>query len=587
MKKKNLLFVAAAMVMAGCASDDMIGDNNATQSDNQVIGFNMSTPAMTRADDLTGSNAATKLGNEFIVWGEKNESTKSNSNYAIDATQNNADLVFKNYVVLYGANTANTTTSNTKDWEYVNVSHANYDAHVNPTVGSGVTQTIKYWDAKASDYTFTAISADDGKINSGDIQIKKITSSESTTPSVYDKGYEITVTSEDAASSIYVSDRVNITQAVLSTNNEENKYGGHVKFTFRNFLTKIRFGFYETIPGYDVQIKDVTYGSVKNGTSDFGVNSGFYAMPDGSTTSTKFIVTYENGDNGTTANKAQIKADDTATKATSMKFGTNLFTASNRNLAETSALPTYDKTGTGSETYTSILPNPDNQTNMTFKISYKLISKDTKEEIEVNDQDVTVPYQYCKWKSNYAYTYIFKISDQSAKLYPITFDACVVQDETGKQETITEVGEPSITTFATRTTGGITNYVTGENEYKANDVIYATILESGKVVTLSNSNVELYTVTSSDETNFKITESSVANALAHSSVTGKITYQKVTLDDTNSFVAKVPAEDGSDITLDNSGKALTWTPTAAATYAIQYKGTDNKLYYKIVKVVAQ
>ena len=163
MEKKNLLFVAAAMVMAGCASDDMIGDNAATQSDNQVIGFNMSTPAMTRADDLTGSNAATKLGNEFIVWGEKNESTKSNSNYAIDATQNNADLVFKNYVVLYGANTANTTTSNTKDWEYVNVSHANYDAHVNPTVGSGVTQTIKYWDAKASDYTFTAISADDGK----------------------------------------------------------------------------------------------------------------------------------------------------------------------------------------------------------------------------------------------------------------------------------------------------------------------------------------------------------------------------------------------------------------------------------------
>lgn len=384
-----------------------------------------------------------------------------------------------------------------------------------------------------------------------------------------------------------MSDRVNITQAVLSTNNEENKYGGHVKFTFRNFLTKIRFGFYETIPGYDVQIKDVTYGSVKNGTSDFGVNSGFYAMPDGSTTSTKFIVTYENGDNGTTANKAQIKADDTATKATSMEFGTNLFTA-NLNLAETSAGPTYSKGGTGSATYTSILPNPDNKTNMTFKISYKLISKDTKEEIEVNNQDVTVPYQYCQWKSNYAYTYIFKISDQSAKLYPITFDACVVQDETGKQETITEVGEPSITTFATTTdANGKKIYRTGADEYKAGDVIYATVLENGGLQTLSTDanscNVKLYTVETSDATNFPITESSVANAISTTS-TGK---KKITVTDaTGTVTTTVPAEDGSTITL-TSGNVLTWTPTAAATYAIQYKGTDNKLYYKIVKVVAQ
>ena len=59
------------MVMAGCASDDMIGDNNATQSDNQVIGFNFNMPTTTRAEQNAGD--AKTLNYEFIVWGEKEE----------------------------------------------------------------------------------------------------------------------------------------------------------------------------------------------------------------------------------------------------------------------------------------------------------------------------------------------------------------------------------------------------------------------------------------------------------------------------------------------------------------------------------
>ena len=191
MEKKNLLFVAAAMVMAGCANDDMIGDNAATQSDNQVIGFNMNMPAMTRAD-MSRDASASALDNEFIVWGEKDEPTDGT---ACAST----NLVFKNYRVHYAdatGNTAGTTASNTTGWEYVGITPYHGDgtgsttagdgteatAHVYPSMYTANTpkQTIKYWDLNTTGgYTFTAVSAKQQDIKDGYVTITKIESATS------------------------------------------------------------------------------------------------------------------------------------------------------------------------------------------------------------------------------------------------------------------------------------------------------------------------------------------------------------------------------------------------------------------------
>ena len=559
MKKKNLLFVAAAMVMAGCASDDMIGDNNATQSENQVIAFNMNVPATTRATNLDRANSATKLNKRFIVWGEKNE----NDGTAASATTP-TNVVFENYKVEYTASTAGTTESNSSDWEYVGLTpyaDGATGAKVSPSIltsNSSAKQTIKYWDTSATSYTFTAVSALDDDITGGHVKITKTESGSD----VYDKGYSIVMDKDAHPENIYVADRVNKTDIATAKSQA-------VKMTFRNFQSKIRFGFYETVPGYYVQITGIKYMNSSTETSSTDkliVNSSFYTKPDANSTATiTYKVTYEDGTSTgePTVNKARVVADG-ATAQDFLTFGGNIF---GKNLETTSTSPTYDTDA--KDNYTAILPNVGNSTNMTFKVSYKLISEDTGEEIAVTDRQVTVPAVYCQWKPNFSYTYLFKVSDQSAELYPITFDAVVAQDEyTGEQETITTVDDPSITT-----------YVKGkvQTAYAANDIIYA-FGEDGTTTAMSADNMKLYKVTTTD--NFEITEASVKHALEQKGVTTKITAKEITSgDDAPTYVA-IPREDN---TTSRGITGMMWKAKTSTNYAIEFISGGNK-YYKIVKI---
>ena len=613
MKKNYLLFATTAMIMTGCASDDFIGDAPVSNGGEQAIGFNMNMPAITRA--LENEQAAAKLTNKFFVWGEKNEGDNSTT-ITNDVTAENT--VFQNYTVYYGGeSSANTTTSNTKGWEYVGLPSDTIVSNGNLAPVTPKPQYIKYWDKGATDYTFTAVSADAAAIKNGNVVIQKIKKANATNGTVYDKGYEITVKTLAAAGSVYVADRVNIKKpsSAFTKNDNENEYGGYVKFTFRNFRSKIRFGIYENVSGYKVIITKIVNGNniyeAADGKRDFGVTSKFVEPG----ADTKYTVTYE----PKVAQGETQKVDENTVKFTldssvapvdylntggtnwlDTKF-TDWTTTSNTNkfIGETAATATYDKSAkdndgnvTDSKVYTDILPNPSNAEDMTLQISYTLISEDTGEKIVVENKSVKVPHEYCQWKPNFAYTYLFKITDQSADLYPITFDACVVENETGKQETITTVTAPSITTFATATSNNVTTYVTEKNEYAATNTIYATVLENGNIVeltTANTANINLYTVTSDDETAYPITEASVANAVANSSVTGKIKTTSITIGDTNNdpkaeLTNVVPTEDGNTITL-TSGKVLKWTPTGATTYAVEYT-TNGKKYYKIVKVVA-
>ena len=568
MKKTYLLIASAALLTAACTNDDYVG-NTEQANVNGPIAFNMQTSAQVRAAS-SGEEAATALGNMFIVWGEKNE------NGGTAATADN--LVFKNYKVTYDNTSANTTTSNSNGWEYVGVEPYT-DAVVSPVIDAGTKQTIKYWDLSANSYTFTAVSAKQDDLTGSSPKVK-ITKNQSGTD-VYGKGYTIEVKSGASTGNIYYADRKPVAKSTTAT----TAFASPVTLTFRHFESKMRLAMYETVPGYKVVITAVKFNNQEHKAEDtdkkFGVDGSFIVAGD----NTKFTVSYENATSGN-ENKAKVTVDGSSATATNIELGTKLLeTTADDPLKTASNAPTYDKEAGA---YTAILPNPSNTTDMTLTVSYDLISEDTGEKIHCADKTAIVPAQYCQWKSNYAYTYIFKISDKSAELYPITFDAVVESDEVGNQETITTVSDPSITTFAVDATGKL---VTGKNEYDANNVIYASVVEktagattTSNAVTLTTSNVKLYTVTTADATNYPITEASVAQSLSSTATgTKKITTNEVTINtsgDTDPvIVTEVPAEDGTKRTL----SALRWTGTGNTTYAVEYTSAGNKTY-KIVKV---
>ena len=611
------MLASTALLLASCADDKFTGEGggNGLTGGTAPIAFNMQGVGQTRASQ-TGETAAKALNYEFIVWGEKNETSGKQA----DAT----DLVFQNYRVQYKAQTATTTTSNRRDWEYVGITpYASgiVSPSVNPTV-----QTIKYWDLGASSYTFTAVSAawhdlhntDNSSASSRLVKITKTQSDPAATGdntgSAANKGYTIELLAGSHPDSIYVSDRKNITKLSDGTavdTTAVNAYGGIAQLTFRNFMSKIRFGIYETVPGYKVVITGIKYSNGSNNgvthptigdTPDksFGITGNFVVVGKGSgdgAETTKYTVTYEDG------GKAKVTVNDKCNTSTYVNTtGTNWLstswtsTTTNTVIAESNTKLTYDRGDSNAGTYTTILPNPSNTTDMTLEISYDLYSEDTGEKISVGYKKAVVPAAYCKWKSNYAYTYIFKISDKSAELYPITFDAVVETSENGNQETITSVTEPSITTFGYDATDN--KVITDKDEYESGNVIYASVVDGSSATTnLSvgeTGNVKLYTVTSTDVTNFPITEASVADAVeknhvgasSDDEVAGNVKCYTESLTAADNIVGKVPGEDGVDRTL----CALKWTADNTDTsspkyYAVEYT-KDTKKYYKIVKIAA-
>ena len=115
MKTKQFLFAALATItLAGCTSDVFVGDNSPTVAEQntaveQGINFGFEFKNATRADKV-GAAAATTLQGQFVVFGTKHVSAEDN-------TDDNDEVVFKNYKVEYTANSAGTTLSNTQNWE--------------------------------------------------------------------------------------------------------------------------------------------------------------------------------------------------------------------------------------------------------------------------------------------------------------------------------------------------------------------------------------------------------------------------------------------------------------------------------------
>lgn len=591
----NKFFIAAAsaLALASCSSDDFLGEiqGNEQNGATSAINFGGDTGKITRATEY-GATAAGLLENNFVVVGFKGSKT--------DAA-NNETYAFDHYNVNFNKDSKNSTESNRAGWEYVN-----QDMKVKGTkpaaslAQSGASQqTIKYWDHSCKSYDFIAFSMGKGA------------ASEYATPTHVDKdklataAYTLTG-NVNTLSECYISDMKTVT--------EPNYNKTPVSMSFRHLASKVRMALFEIVPGY--VISDVKfYTDATSPTTDNTEGSLIGKFNNSGTLTVYFPKTGTVNAEDKDYNKAHVRFTKSTTAGEVGVLNFKKFGAVNYNnqkegtinagstyLSQNAADPSYCGAG-----YQNVLPSEGEASAITLRIDYKLTSVDgSNETINVTGATATVPAQYTEWKSGYAYTYIFKISQDTngstggtgtkPGLTAISFDAVVVDDEAnGLQETITTVSDNSFTTYGYKDNKVTTN----GNEYVNGTDIYATVYvpAAGETAAKTVAPQKLYTVTLEDGATQTINEASVANALVKGTndtaaktwtvtdYAGKKMVVTETAANVATTVTSVPAGPGYTLNVN----ALKWTgvvtdPAKETYYAVEYDNGTKKSY-KIVKVV--
>ena len=607
-----------AIVMAACSSEDELTQSPPApvEEDPQVpIIFSSNKGNTTRAGEITGSAAADLLGKKFVVTGYKG----SQSTWA-----DGSSIVFDNYVVEYAENTAFTTESNVANWEYVG------KGLIKPAQDKGITrQTIKYWDYTKAQYDFIAWSTGnktaiyEGTPGDGQVLVSAITPETATgewptTGDTHPVAYTFTGKATDLQE-CYISDMVTILKKDYSSKTGENP----VTLTFRSLGTKVRIGIYETIPGYSVRdVKFYTKGGLLTKTEnvlDAGQivdNATLFTTSAGDIyTEGTYTVYFPTVDKTSTDanyadnNQAHVKFSPKTgvTQSNIVDWGGLSYTDREEGEKTTGAKwlgrssNTASFAGDASKNYYVVYMPNETGTNLNLRVDFTMESIDGSGEIiEVKNAKAQIPSVYTQWKSGFAYTYLFKISDKTngrtgvydptqaddatvnsdpAGLYPITFDAMVVDDETTEktQETITLVSTPSITTYQQNST------VVNANEYTANGKdIFVTVNEGDALVTMTtedaDKNAALYIIPAGK------TEAEVVDALQmqddnadENTIKGRsgLVLTKATkvaeaanIDAANKYALTNSVEFGAD------GNAI----SVAANQALRFKPQSNKTY---------
>lgn len=588
--KKYLFIAASALALASCSSEDFVGTEggNVETGANKAINFAGETGKTTRAEgSIKGASAANLLGEKFYVLGTKG---------TLDNDHPTDTKVFDNYQVVWGANTAGTTSDNTNDWRYEGLDFTK----LNITAVAGGKQTIKYWDYSQPQYDFIAYSigkntlvtdvktTSDGNVYGSSIETPKGTGY---------KSYTLKGSSIADLQKCYYTDIVTV---------ENKDYGKPVTFTFKNITAKVRVAFYETVPGYTVsdlrfyadnttQKKDLDGEDNKKATL-------FTTGTDKLTKNGQMDVIYPEVGLSKQTYKAYNKAfvnvvsheDEPSIALGQVNYATNDVLATS---AKTASMAGDSK----DSYYTPVLPVA-KATPLTIRMNYTLTSEDgSGETIKVYGAKAVIPAAYTAWQPNHAYTYIFKISDNTngttstttkkEGLFPITFDAVVndVAENDFTHESITTVSTPSVTTYAwDKTTNKVVNaYGTGAvDQYPAGSDIYFSVTttsttnpaetksdldKKGKLYILSGSNAD------------KATEAEVIDALQVRTPAGtedlpdKVTGRNsLTLTAaTTSLPTVIPTEDGKNINVSDNSVALL-TSSSVNTYAYVYFVNDEQ-----------
>ena len=300
----------------------------------------------TRANKETGLETISKT---FKVWGYK--TTGGNYTSGFNQSQN----VMDGYTVNWTQQTANTTSSNTADWEYVGIAN----------------QTIKYWDYSATSYRFFAYSIPTAADNSSAPSFQKPTT-EGSTPN--DASFSIPFTYNKDATAVttpYISD------LWLSDNQnfENKKYGACVKLTFAPIITKVRFKF-NYLKDTKISITDIVFKNINDELSPIKGN---------------IIVRYPITGTGIKASY-KWETPETGTGTELIKFTIPYEEEADLNHQTTERKKWYFVPPLGDS----------NKPQGAYIITATIDGKKS---------TATIPAEYMQWKAGYQYTYIFKITE--------------------------------------------------------------------------------------------------------------------------------------------------------------------------------
>lgn len=585
--KKYLFIAASALALASCSSEDFVGTEggNVENGANKAINFAGETGKTTRAanGNKVGADAAKLLGGKFYVLGTKG---------TLPDYSPTKNKVFDNYQVEWGANTAGTTSDNTNDWKYEGLAFT----ALNKTAPKDGKQTIKFWDYSQPQYDFIAYSIGGNTLvtNETELAKDKVLGSTIGTPNVNNvttnadyTSYSLKATTIKDLKECYYTD--------VTTVKKEN-YGKPVQFTFKNLTARVRVAFYETVPGYSV--KELQFYSDDNTSRGnlteeesksatlYTTGTGSYIAKNGEIT-VIYPVVGDKQKNTKGYNKAFVSVNSEGTdNTTKLALGSVNYTTDSK--LATSAKEASMAGQKDDSYYTAVLPTATNGKPLTLRMNYTLVSDDgSNETIKVYGAKAVIPASYTQWQPNYAYTYIFKISDNTngftstdnntQGLFPITFDAVVadIDNVDFNQETITTVSTPSVTSYAFDTDKKVVikAYETG-NEYPATAKtdIYFSVAEDGAAKTDLNVNGQLYSI---DENHKTATEAEVIDALQVvgssdlTSTTGRngVVLTKVDTEKPST----IPTEDGKTISVDQNSVAKFTANEKPTTYAYVYK----------------
>ena len=426
--RKLLLITACSALIASCTNDTELNCGNNSESKQNTIGFEV----------LHRNSITTKAGKSnlqeaghynFGVFAYKNISGSSSQQ-----VMNNYLVGYKGINVGYNLTDANQTTLSSSNWAYEKLGYSEYtydgsegyykkDETFN--MSNNANQYLKYWDKSSESVDFYAyapyingnqtatFATDTKKMTIGNDGIKD--------------GYD---------------DRSKHEFMYANTTVAKANYNKEVQLAFKRISAKMQIKFYEDITGYEVQILDLKEDNT----------SGVCAAPAIALTGEGTTYTY-----GTLYHSAGATIDfSSATPSLSLTGNTKFSRKSTNGECLRFNVPTANPIGTdknnaspSSTTYYLIPINQDN-TGLTFHVTYKLTAEDTKETITVRNATVHVPNSACNWTSNNSYTYIFKITKNSTgttesnptidpsdpnpstdkALYPIIFDECTIENWT-------------------------------------------------------------------------------------------------------------------------------------------------------------